>query len=294
VGYYTFLGQRDTNIGRKVFSQPTVVVRVGRHGQEFNVPKGLAIRYSGYFREALRPDSFKEGEPGVVTVPDTDPQSFQRFIHWLYHQQLPPSNVCMSCEDHDLSSSLKVTTLYVLAHLLLVPDLKQLVMEFAYNEFFYYETPENETISFAFEHLPRISPYLELLVDSFCDNWYVNEVDEESPYFSDLPEEFVQRAMLNYADLKRTETRDAMRPTSYYADFDRKLAELDQERAELDRTRAESERERAELVQKRAEFEREKAGYYRTRTELDRTNVEYDGTEWSDRQPPRKKMKTTE
>jgi hypothetical protein len=228
VSYYTFLGQRDTNIRRKIFSQPTVVVRVGHHGQEFNIPKVSAIRYSGYFREALRPENFKEGEPGVVTVPDTDPQTFQRFIHWLFHKRLPPStgSVCMSCDDHDLSCSLKVTTLYVLADLLLAPELKLLVLEFAYNEFFYFETPETETISFAFEHLPRISPYLELLVDSFCDNWYVKEVDEESPYFSDLPEGFVQRFMLNYADLKRTETRDALRPTSYYTDFDRRLGEL--------------------------------------------------------------------
>ncbi|KAF1967551.1 hypothetical protein BU23DRAFT_411489, partial [Bimuria novae-zelandiae CBS 107.79] len=48
--------------------------------REFHIHKALIMHHSEYFRGALRPDAFQEGETGEVTLRDIDPNAFAIFV----------------------------------------------------------------------------------------------------------------------------------------------------------------------------------------------------------------------
>ncbi|PPJ55834.1 hypothetical protein CBER1_07453 [Cercospora berteroae] len=87
----------------------TVQVKIGPDpgAKVFTIPKGILIFYSGYFEGALRHSSpFTEARDGVFWLPDTDVDTWERFMVFLYRGEV----------DEDGANPLKVLCrLWVLA-----------------------------------------------------------------------------------------------------------------------------------------------------------------------------------
>jgi hypothetical protein len=65
-----------------------VKIHVGRKRKEFIVHKKLICDASKFFKDAFT-GPFKEGQEGVMYMPEDDPESFSCFIEWLYRNPLP-------------------------------------------------------------------------------------------------------------------------------------------------------------------------------------------------------------
>lgn len=65
-----------------------VKIYVGRKRKEFIVHKNLICDASKFFNDAFT-GPFKEGQEGVMYMPEDDPESFSCFIEWLYRNPLP-------------------------------------------------------------------------------------------------------------------------------------------------------------------------------------------------------------
>jgi hypothetical protein len=66
-------------------------VSVGPDKSPFFVHKDLLTYHSTFFAAALN-GGFKEAGDRAVTLPESDPWTFETFVHWLYHQALPAAN----------------------------------------------------------------------------------------------------------------------------------------------------------------------------------------------------------
>ncbi|KAK5741741.1 hypothetical protein LTR17_003732 [Elasticomyces elasticus] len=67
----------------------TFKVIVGAEKTSFDLDRGTACFYSGYFEAALKQDSFKEGKDGIVELKEEDATLFRHFVKWLYSKELP-------------------------------------------------------------------------------------------------------------------------------------------------------------------------------------------------------------
>ncbi|KAK4953967.1 hypothetical protein LTR10_008571 [Elasticomyces elasticus] len=67
----------------------TFRVIIGAKQESFDLDRGTACFYSGYFEAALKKDSFKEGKDGIVKLEEEDVTIFRHFVKWLYSGQLP-------------------------------------------------------------------------------------------------------------------------------------------------------------------------------------------------------------
>jgi hypothetical protein len=56
------------------------------------VHKSYICEHSKYFRAAFR-DGFAETNAQEIDLEGTDPRTFNRFLHWIYYQSLPTSEV---------------------------------------------------------------------------------------------------------------------------------------------------------------------------------------------------------
>ncbi|KAK5682983.1 hypothetical protein LTS10_004511 [Elasticomyces elasticus] len=61
----------------------------GADKKPFDLDRGTACFYSGYFEAALKPDSFKEGKDGIIELKEEDATLFRHFVRWLYSKELP-------------------------------------------------------------------------------------------------------------------------------------------------------------------------------------------------------------
>jgi BTB/POZ domain len=63
--------------------EETVVVQVGSSPESFHVHKSFLCNASPFFRAALE-GQFKESAEGVLKLPEDSPDTFERFLSWLY------------------------------------------------------------------------------------------------------------------------------------------------------------------------------------------------------------------
>ncbi|OJD10586.1 hypothetical protein AJ78_08446 [Emergomyces pasteurianus Ep9510] len=72
----------------RCIQSPTVPVIVGHElpdpPQTFYLHSGLLSKASSYFRAALKPDQFVEGQKWKVELDDVNPDIFGFFVEWLY------------------------------------------------------------------------------------------------------------------------------------------------------------------------------------------------------------------
>ncbi|KAF2709180.1 hypothetical protein K504DRAFT_525681, partial [Pleomassaria siparia CBS 279.74] len=169
-------------------------VRVGPQEQNFHIRKALAIHYSGYFRGAFGSDKFKEGETGVLTLPDVDTWVFTIFVDWLCHQELPSRKIWDTrypCSSPSYPWDGKIIPrCYVFADRFIIPDMTQAVMSYAHIS--YSECPPwYETITFAFSNMSQNDRFLQLLVDAHCTKWNGDDSEESEGDITSLPAAFL-------------------------------------------------------------------------------------------------------
>lgn len=204
-----------------MFTQSTVLVKVGPNEVEFYVHKALAMQHSAFFRGALGTAKSKEIEAGVFILRDIKPCTFTAFLDWLYHSDLPDwdewfKQYCNGGEN--VSWQLQVTCLYVFANRYLIPELKVEVIKHAIKWDFDDKVPEPGAITFAYENLPRHSPFLKFLVDCFLatfeEDSYKEADGSELGVFASFPHEFTHSVILKYAT-KRNKAHVEMKVSDY-------------------------------------------------------------------------------
>jgi hypothetical protein len=84
------------------------------------VHKNYICEYSKYFRVAFH-DGFAETDAQEIDLEETDPQTFNRFLHWTYHQSLPTSEL----GPNHFNKNVK---LWIFADKYIVPKLQNYIM----------------------------------------------------------------------------------------------------------------------------------------------------------------------
>lgn len=64
----------------------------------FQVPRVLLTTASSWFEKALD-ERFKEGQDRVLKLLDTDTETIENFLYWLYHRQSPFSRSSTNCTN---------------------------------------------------------------------------------------------------------------------------------------------------------------------------------------------------
>ncbi|KAF7858872.1 hypothetical protein EAF04_008914 [Stromatinia cepivora] len=75
----------------KLLGHTIVHVKVGDDLKDFGIHKDLICHYSPYFKAAFN-SGLEESITGIMKLPETKPEVFELFYHWLYNQDLeiPP------------------------------------------------------------------------------------------------------------------------------------------------------------------------------------------------------------
>ncbi len=173
----------------------TVQVRVGQVPPEvetFTLHRGILRHYSGYFDAALK-DGFKEGQTGIIELPDEDALLFKRFVFWLYTGVFERPQAQDNFHD--------IVRMWVFADMRQVPLLANLMIDSARDEtvekwkmitselrFVYENTPpesrlrrfmiwaiSNFATSKALEHIPQAAWHQDATFDILKAVWSMKE-----------------------------------------------------------------------------------------------------------------------
>lgn len=151
-------------------------VFVGIPKTRFVVHEELLTYHSSFFRAALN-GCFKEAESKTVILEDTDPQIFEFFVHWLYHQRLPTEddapglhNAWTQENDCGGSKTGNLIRIYIFCDTYDIPTLKIRAMNelFMHMELQGVGLPNSEQVQIAFDRLPHHSPLCRYLIDVHC------------------------------------------------------------------------------------------------------------------------------
>lgn len=139
-----------------------ITITVGESEARFQAHKDLLCQRSPFFNGALTRD-FKEASENAVTLPEDDPDTFERFLQWVYSGTYVLSGI--GTDDEVDERYIQLVQLYTLADKLEVPALKKSVVD----ELFVMKSnpdkpPQIEVISYVYENTRERSPLRKLMV----------------------------------------------------------------------------------------------------------------------------------
>ncbi|KAF2256667.1 hypothetical protein BU26DRAFT_558112 [Trematosphaeria pertusa] len=207
---------------RDLLGQPTITVKVGPSAKEYHIHKPLLVRYSGFFRGALSSNAFKSAVDGVVILEDVEPGTFDAFAD----QDLAPLADWATKYPHPYPdprfegemwiATTRLTWWYVFADRFIVPEMQQYLIHLGIGVFSQY-APCCPDLTYAWKHLPTNSPFLRLLVDAYCENWYYRREKGEPQLNEDsLPRGCLLRIMRRLGDLWTRGVESAIRDQRDY------------------------------------------------------------------------------
>lgn len=206
------------------------VVEVGADHRKYYINKAVLTRHSEFFATALQ-GPWREAREGVIILDDIEPAICEYFlrkrrdqsclnsvrhtdvptvnlyVHWLYNQELPPTNewdkwdevmeTPPSSDQEDMIVKLKI---YALADRFLDSEFRkattQSIIEQTDNHR-WYSSYVNEFVTWAFENFRFNSPLLPLMVNEFCTYWQEPYVDEDDAMtLRGMPSGFTYRVAL--------------------------------------------------------------------------------------------------
>ena len=180
-------------------TQPTVAVKVGADEKTYYLHKGLLMEHSSYFRAALDPSKFKEGETGIILLPDVESKVFNLFAEWLYRSAMrSEESLTFNCHMQFLDADpwMSLTKFYIFADRFLVSKLQHFVLNYAFSRFYRQGLPPtHNAINYGCGHLPEKSTFIRVLAEGFGENWKKDEVDRELEMFENLPRAFRVQAI---------------------------------------------------------------------------------------------------
>lgn len=167
-----------------VAASETVVVIAGDEGKRYTLHKRLLRHYSGYFRRVFV-HGVNEHRMHNATV-----EGFDVFVDWIYETRLRPS---VDMHGDEMNCMLKA---YLVAAELSVGPLKKAVMNRMFDDLSRGGSVRAWAVQWMFESLPNNDPFLQLIVDAFCINDGVKNMDmEEFAMIDDLPKQYLCRIL---------------------------------------------------------------------------------------------------
>lgn len=154
-----------------------MTVIVGFEKASFVVHEQLLTYHSPFFRAALN-GRFEEATKREVRLKEVNKDTFEFFVHWLYHQRLPNENddprlfaMWESGNDRGDSKTTNLVYLNVFCDKYDVPALKRQSLDHLFEHLMEPHTnlPSKQNSMYAFENTPDDSPLCRLLVDTYCD-----------------------------------------------------------------------------------------------------------------------------
>jgi hypothetical protein len=153
-----------------------------------------------FFRAALT-GSFSAAASKTVVLGDTDTETFEFFVHWLYYQRFPTSidspellALWQDDDNEDVKSS-NLIMLYIFCDKHHIPALSRLSLDTLYFHVCEEELPSIPNVAYAFENLSEHDPLCRFMVDAYCywsGGWALESVEA-------LPMTFVVRVMQSYS-----------------------------------------------------------------------------------------------
>lgn len=176
------------------YSQPTATVTVSDKAgvvRDFFLHQALLIQHSGFFKGAFS-GGFRRSRAGRVRLEVESYRTFGVFAKWMYRGTLPTYG---EWPHKSINFFTMLTHVYILADQLLVPRLKQVVIEHAIRIFKYTTTrcidkvsPTYSDMALAFSNLPEGSPFLQFVVHVYITSRKVKLDDENDQLnFAELP-----------------------------------------------------------------------------------------------------------
>lgn len=187
--------------------------------------KAFLTNYSDYFKGALS-GSFTETEDGVVVIEDLDDKAFNVFADFIYSQKIPNGvkgwaeyaevelkTGDTETDDKNLDAALLLWyRTYILADRLLVPTLKDALLEDFFKEFEDGTSyPHGQGVKEIAESLMDTDPLIDLLADAQC-LWPDKKNPRWVESFEKLPRDFLARVTLKLYGFWETDRKKNMKP----------------------------------------------------------------------------------
>jgi hypothetical protein len=169
-----------------------VTFLIGKDQRKYLVHKSFACYYSPVLNAA-----FIEGQTQTYILEDTTPDSFERFVNWLYTQKIEAYK-----EGENVGIFFRITAqLYVLAQKFLIPRLQNCVLDAIENARSVSGYIPTFQIVYAWESTPSESPLRRLLLH-YCSH------NLRASRYWEIPEHFPKDMLLDLATLFRDMTQE--------------------------------------------------------------------------------------
>jgi hypothetical protein len=167
-------------------------VVVGPKAQSFTVHLDLLVYHSPFFRAALT-GSFKEAGEKLITLSDTNENTFELFIHWLYYQRFPtdidsPQLLALYHSGKGSDDQFRsLVNLYIFCDKYNVPGLKRQCLDTLFQHVVDGpDLPPLADIGHAFDNLEDNDPLCRMFIEAYCyyddgDSWMAEYVQDLSP-----------------------------------------------------------------------------------------------------------------
>ncbi|KAI4681853.1 uncharacterized protein J4E84_007450 [Alternaria hordeiaustralica] len=192
---------------------------VGPKAKRFTVQLNRIVYYSPFFLAALT-GPFKEAKDKVVTLPDTEANIFELFVHWLYHQRFPTQGdsprllaLYSGGDRYPYFESARLMRLYVFSDKYNIPKLNRDCLDALFEhvgDSDGYKLPDLNDVAYAVKNLNDEDPLLRMIVDGFC--YYGNSVCWETDQIQKLPLPFIARLMRHMSDFRDYGMEDVKEP----------------------------------------------------------------------------------
>jgi hypothetical protein len=203
------------------------------NGKTYYVHQDLLTQASPYFRGALEKD-FQEAKEKKIDLPHVSSDTIERFIDWLYTEELHIMGY--SPYNHDLhllsdandgverifSTYLtrwsQLFDLYVFGDAHDVPDLRRVTMDTLFDDCV--DRPDNASlyaymIAYIYSKLPQSSPLLRFVVDINCRYYFPENTDmeEEKTNAASLPVDYLAAIYLRFGRIANKIRSYKLEPT---------------------------------------------------------------------------------
>ncbi|KAI4629190.1 uncharacterized protein J4E87_003452 [Alternaria ethzedia] len=192
---------------------------VGPKAKRFTVQLNRIVYYSPFFLAALK-GSFKEAKDKIVTLPDTEANIFELFVHWLYRQRFPTEGdsprllaLYNGGDEYPYFQSAKLMKLYVFSDKYNVPKLKRDCLDALFEHLgdeTAYKLPNLNDVAYAVKNLNDEDPLLRMIIDGFC--YHGNGECWETEQIQNLPFPFIAKLMKHLSDFRDYGMEDVKEP----------------------------------------------------------------------------------
>lgn len=169
-----------------------ITVLVGEDEKTYKMPRSVLYNASQWFRAALDPSKFLEGQSNILKFPEVDTGTFDRFVLWLYgteRDRTPDEDYWTS---DPLDADFMATNLWTFAHTYTMPALQNFAMHILWPNIKEEGCMAYDSIREAFEKTPEGSELRKVsmraihmsLVDEGVDEGIVAEELKDCPGFA--------------------------------------------------------------------------------------------------------------